>query len=99
MVEGHGGRWVLNWEARQVKGKNKSMLIISSDIAEIVYKKFVLAGQTVNSTHYYDVLRRWVKMCEGFVQNFGKKRSGCCITIRHLSHFSFLARKFLTKTT
>jgi hypothetical protein len=45
-------------KARQVKRKVKSMLIISSDIKGIVRKEFILAGQTVNSTYYCDVLWR-----------------------------------------
>jgi hypothetical protein len=43
---------------RQVKSKVKSMLIIFFDIKEIVHKEFVLAGQTVNSSHYCDILRK-----------------------------------------
>jgi hypothetical protein len=38
--------------------KVKSMLIIFFDIKGIVHKEFALAGQTVNSGHYCDVLRR-----------------------------------------
>jgi hypothetical protein len=45
-------------KARQVKSKVKSMLIIFFDIMGIVHKEFVLAGQTVNSKYYCDVLRR-----------------------------------------
>jgi hypothetical protein len=43
-------------KTRQVKGKVKSMLITLFDIKGIVHKEFVLAGQTVNSTYYCDVL-------------------------------------------
>jgi hypothetical protein len=45
-------------KARQVKSKVKSMLITFFHIKGIVYKEFVLAGQTVNSAYYRDVLRR-----------------------------------------
>jgi hypothetical protein len=45
-------------KARQMKNKAKSMLINLSDMKRIVHKEFVLAGQTVNSAYYYDVLRR-----------------------------------------
>jgi hypothetical protein len=41
---------------RQVNSRVKSMLIIFFDIKGIVHKEFVLAGQTVNSTYYSDVL-------------------------------------------
>jgi hypothetical protein len=44
-------------EARQVKSKDKRMLIIFFDIKEIVHKEFVLTGQTVNYPYYCDVLR------------------------------------------
>jgi hypothetical protein len=43
-------------KVRQVKSKVKSMLIIFIDIK--VHKEFVLAGQTVNSAYYCDVLWR-----------------------------------------
>jgi hypothetical protein len=38
-------------KAREVKSKVKSMFIIFLDIKGIVYKEFVLAGQTVNSAY------------------------------------------------
>jgi hypothetical protein len=47
--------------ARQVKSKAKSMLIIFFGIKGIVHKEFVLAGQTVNSAYYCDVLQRLSK--------------------------------------
>jgi hypothetical protein len=34
------------------------MLTIFFDINEIVHKKFVLEGQTINSTYHCDILRR-----------------------------------------
>jgi hypothetical protein len=45
-------------KARQVKSKVKSMLIIFFDIRGIVHKEFAMAGQTVNSTYYCDVLQQ-----------------------------------------
>jgi hypothetical protein len=55
----HGKSKLIEAEnARQVKIKVKSMLIIFFDIKLIVHKEFVLAGQTVNSAYYSDVLRR-----------------------------------------
>jgi hypothetical protein len=39
-------------KVRQVKSKVKSMFIILFEIMGIVHNEFVLAGQTVNSTHY-----------------------------------------------
>jgi hypothetical protein len=43
-------------KVRQVKSKVKSMLIIFFVIKVIVHKEFVLAGKTVNSAYYCDVL-------------------------------------------
>jgi hypothetical protein len=48
-------------KVRQVKSKVKSMLIIFLDIKGIVHKEFVLAGQTINSAYYCNVLWR---LCE-----------------------------------
>jgi hypothetical protein len=45
-------------EARQVKSKVKSMLIIIFVIKGIVLKEFILTGPTVNSSYYCDVLRQ-----------------------------------------
>jgi hypothetical protein len=42
---------------KKVNSKVKSKLIISFEMKGIVHKEFVLAGQTVNSTNYCDVLR------------------------------------------
>jgi hypothetical protein len=44
-------------KARQAKSNAKSMLIILCDINGIVNKELILAGKTVNSTYYCDVLR------------------------------------------
>jgi hypothetical protein len=43
--------------ARHAQSKVKSMLNISFDIEGIVHEEFVLAGQTINSAYYCDVLR------------------------------------------
>jgi hypothetical protein len=43
-------------KARQVKSKVKSMLVIFFEIKGNDDKEFVLAGQTVNSAYYSDVL-------------------------------------------
>jgi hypothetical protein len=45
-------------EARQVKNKVKSELIIFFDVKGIVHKEFVLARQIVNSVYFCDALRR-----------------------------------------
>jgi hypothetical protein len=43
-------------KVKLVRSKVKSMLIIFFGIKWIVHKKFVLAGQAVNSAYYCDVL-------------------------------------------
>jgi hypothetical protein len=42
----------------KMKSKFKSMLSIFFNIKGIVHKEFVLAGQTVNSAYYCDILRQ-----------------------------------------
>jgi hypothetical protein len=60
------------------------MFIIFSDIKGIVYKEFILAGQTVSSAY--------------FAQNFGDKRTGCCITTTHRLTLPFSPENLLPKT-
>jgi hypothetical protein len=43
-------------KSKQVESKLKSMFIIFFDIKEIAHKEFILAGQTVNSAYYCDIL-------------------------------------------
>jgi hypothetical protein len=45
-------------KARQMKSKVKSMLISFFDIKGIVHNEFALAGQTVNSAYYCEILQR-----------------------------------------
>jgi hypothetical protein len=44
-------------KGKQAKSKVKRMLKVFFDIKQIVHKEFVLAGQTVNSTYYCNVLQ------------------------------------------
>jgi hypothetical protein len=74
-----------------------SMLIISFNIKEIVDKEFVLAGQTVNSVYYCDVLRR-------LLEDVRRLRLELCRQKKWLLHHdnaqydtSFSTREFLTK--
>jgi hypothetical protein len=62
---------------RRVKSKVKSMFIIFSDIKGIVHKEFILAGRTVNSAYYCDILQ---SLCENVERLWQHKRSGCCAT-------------------
>jgi hypothetical protein len=50
------------------------MLTIFFDIEGIVYKEFILAGQTVNSHTTMSFYGDCVKMCEDFAPNFGDKK-------------------------
>jgi hypothetical protein len=70
-------------KARQVQSKVSSILIIFFDIKGIVYKEFVLTGQTVNSAYYCNVLWQLRENLRGFAWNFGYKRIGCCIMTTH----------------
>jgi hypothetical protein len=72
-------------EARQVKSKVKSMLIIFFHIKSIIHKEFVLADQTANSAYYCDVYGDCFRMCEDFAPNFGDKRTGHYMTTHGLT--------------
>jgi hypothetical protein len=43
-------------KSKLTESKFKSMLIVFYDIKGIVHKEFIVAGQTVNSAYYCDVL-------------------------------------------
>jgi hypothetical protein len=65
MVITSDGRWIYGYDPetkqlstkRKLKSKVMSMLIIFFDMKGSVYKEFILAGQTVNSTYYRDILQ------------------------------------------
>jgi hypothetical protein len=59
------------------------MLIIFFDMKVIVYKEFVLTGQTITSAYCCEVYGDCMKVCEDFAPNFDDKRTGCCITAMH----------------
>jgi hypothetical protein len=80
---------------RKVKSKIKSMLIIFFDIKWIVHKEFFLAGQTVSSTCYCDVLLRkcaktssWTLATKNWLLHHNNAQS----------HTSFFTREFFTKS-
>jgi hypothetical protein len=66
-------------------------------IKGIVYKDFILAGQTVNSASYCDFYSDEVKMYEHFAMNFDHKRTGCCTTTGHHLTLTFSSGNFFTK--
>jgi hypothetical protein len=43
-------------QARQVRSEVENMLIILFNIKRIVHREFIVAGQTVNSSYYCNVL-------------------------------------------
>jgi hypothetical protein len=45
-----------DWKSREVKSKVKTMLMFFFGFKEIVHKKFILVGQTINSAFYCDIL-------------------------------------------
>jgi hypothetical protein len=73
---------------------NKNSRVCSHfDIKRIALKEFILAGQTVNSAYYCEVLW-WLH--EDFAPNFGDKRTGCCITTMHQLTLPFSPGNFWT---
>jgi hypothetical protein len=65
------------------------MLIIFFDIKGIVQKKFVLAGRTVNSAYYCDVLWLLPDMCKDFAPKSGEKEMALASRQCTISHFLF----------
>jgi hypothetical protein len=84
-------------QARQVKRKFKSMLIIFFDIKEIVHKNFVRAGQRVNSTYNCDVLRRLRENLRRLRPEFWRQKSWLLHNDNAPSQTSFSTMKFLTR--
>jgi hypothetical protein len=75
------------------------MLIIFFDIKGIVHKEFVLAGQTVSSAYYCDVLGRLIENMPRLRPDlFGDKRTGCCVTTTHRLTLPFPLVNFFTKS-
>jgi histone-lysine N-methyltransferase SETMAR len=66
----HSSQWKSPNSPRQVKIRVKSLLIIFFDIKRIVHREFFLAGQTVNSAFYCDVLWRLRENVRGLRPEF-----------------------------
>jgi hypothetical protein len=81
-------------KVRKAKSEIKSVPIIFFDIKGILHKEFGLAGQTVNSTYYYDVCSDCMKTWEDLTPNCGYKRTGCCMKTKQY-HISFFTRGFI----
>jgi histone-lysine N-methyltransferase SETMAR len=84
-------------KTRQVKSKVKSMLIIFFDIKGTVHREFILAGQTVSSAYYCDVLRRLRENMLRLHLKLWRQKNWLLHHNNALSHTSFFTRKFLTK--
>jgi hypothetical protein len=77
-------------KARQVKSKVEERDHKFFDIKGTVHKEFVLAGQTVNSAYYCDVLL-WLH------ENVWRQMNWLLHHNNTPSHTSFFTREFLTK--
>jgi hypothetical protein len=84
--------------ARQVLSKVKTMLIIFFETKRIVYKEFVLPGQTVNSAHGCDVLLRPREKVQKICPQIRRQKNWLLHHDNARSHSSFFTREFLTKT-
>jgi hypothetical protein len=80
-------------KVRQVKSKVKSMLIIFFDIKGIVHKEFILAGQTVNSIYYCDILRRLCENVKRPCPKLWQKKNWLLHHNNTSSHTSFFNRE------
>jgi hypothetical protein len=83
--------------ARRVKSKAKNKLIIFFDAKLIVHKEFALTGQTVNSSHYCDVLRRLRENVRTFRPEGTKERAVSSRQRKHKSVALVRKRTILTE--
>jgi histone-lysine N-methyltransferase SETMAR len=80
-----------------MKSKVKSALIISFDIKGITHKEFVVAGQTVNSAYYLNVLQRLCANVQRLRPELWQQKNWLLHHDNALSHTSFFTREFLVK--
>jgi hypothetical protein len=83
--------------ARRVKIKAKSMLIIFFGTKGIVHKEFVLAGQTFNSAYYCDILRRLRENARRLRPELWRQKNWLLHHDNAPSHTSLSTREFLTE--
>jgi hypothetical protein len=81
-------------KARQMKRKVSSMLIIRFDINGTVLIEFVLAGQTVISAYYCDVLRRLPENMRRLRPELWRKELAVASRQSTVSHIPFSPRNF-----
>jgi hypothetical protein len=84
-------------DARQVRSKVKSMLIIFVDIKRIVHKEFVLTGQTVNSIYYWDILRLLREYVRRLRPELWRQKNWLFHYDKAPTHTSFFTRIFFTR--
>jgi hypothetical protein len=84
-------------KARQAKSKVKSMFIIFHDIKRIVHIEFILAGQTINSAYYCDVLQRLHKNVGRLCPKLWRQKNWLLHQDNTQSHIFFFTSEFLTK--
>jgi hypothetical protein len=80
-----------------VKRKIKSILIIFFDVKWTVNKEFVLAGQTINSAYYYDVLRQLHENVQTFRPKIFRQKNWLLHHDNAPSHTTFFTKEFLSK--
>jgi hypothetical protein len=93
------GKVQTNWDrkkVRQVKSKVKSMLIIFFYIKGTVHKEFILAGQTVSSSYYCEVLWWLHEFVQRLHPEFWSQNNWLLLTATHCLT-SFFTREILTK--
>jgi hypothetical protein len=78
---------------RQMKNKDKGMLIIFFDIKVIVHKEFVLASQTVNLAYCCDLLRWLCKYVPRIHLELWRQKN-CLLHRQCTVHTSFFNREF-----
>jgi hypothetical protein len=86
-------------QTRKVKSKVKSSLIILFDNKGIVYKEFVLAGKTVNSAYYCDVLWRLCDNALRLCSELWRQKNWLLYHSNSLFHTSVFTREFLIKNS
>jgi transposase len=100
-----GESWIYGYDPKtkqqssqcKMRSEVKSMLIIFYDIKGIVHKEFVLAGQTVNSVFYCDVLQRLHENMQRLRPELCRQKNWLLHHDNAPSHTSFFTREFLTK--
>jgi hypothetical protein len=85
--------------ARQGKIRVKRMFVIFFHMKGIIQIKFVLAGQTVNSSYYCDILRRLLANVRRLRTELWLQETGCCITTTHRLTLPLSPWNLLPETT